>query len=122
MMADLSLLPLPLNILVTRGTTRRIRLTLLDAVGTPIDLTGDIVRLTVKETHDSADTIVYQVDTTHVTPASGITDLIIPKSVVIGDSGMKTTYQFEIRLIESGGNEFVWWYGLFVVHPVIGII
>lgn len=119
-MADLSLLPLPLNIKVVKSTTRGIRLTLQDADGDAIDLTGDTVTLTVKEKKDEDAEIVYQLNASHLTPLLGITDLIIPKTADFGEVDAVKTYYHEIRLIESGGSEYVWWTGAFVVHPTPG--
>lgn len=113
-LADLT--PIPLTIKVTRAVTRRIQLT-LTANGSAVDLTGATVRLTVKRHPSQAESAVYTVDAVSSAPLTGVTILTIPKTATFGADGQTTHYRHEIRLIQSNGEEVVWWSGDFSVDP-----
>lgn len=112
--ADLT--PIPLTIKVVRSVTRRMQLT-LTANGSAVDLTGATVRLTVKRHPSQAEGVVYTVDAVSSAPLTGVTVLTIPKTETFGTDGQTTHYRHEIRLIQSNGEEVVWWSGDFSVDP-----
>lgn len=116
MSSELSLLPIPLDLSVTRAVTKRMRLTFQTSAGVAVDISGATVTLTVKSSDSATASIVYTVNAALTTPSSGIATLTIPKTATFGSVGTRTFYWYEIRLLEANGDETVWWHGRFIVY------
>jgi hypothetical protein len=115
-MSTADLKPLSLTIDVVRATTRRLQMA-LTSNGSPVDLTGCTVTLTVKRHASQTDDAIYTANAVSASPTTGVTVLTIPKTATFGTDGQLSRYVHEIRLIQSNGEEIVWWAGPFLVYP-----
>lgn len=114
MSLTLSMLPIAQALQGTRGSARTINLT-FTLNGSPYNLTGKTITLTVKQAPLASGTTVYTLSqASHVNAAGGLSTLPIPASATFGTDGAVTTYVYEIRVLPDG---IVWWAGDFEVHP-----
>ena len=111
---------------VTRGTDTPIPFTLqLDADGQPVseggipdDLTGDTVRFVVKTTPGTETALIDISQTTHVNATAGQTSITVTDAqteAVLAFGVSHITLFYELRRIESGGDERVFYNGAFRV-------
>ncbi len=89
------------NFTVRQGDTFTRTVTITDADGLPVNITGATLTLHVRAKGASVDAIAAPT-LTLTTPASGIATLVISATLTATLSAA-TTYLYEIEMVESGG-------------------
>lgn len=109
-----------LDIRVNRGTDNSEAFTIKDPAGDAVNITGDTVVLTVRK--DFGGERVFSIEnTTHTTPASGITTFDIARTYIDDEARSQVVehWVYDVRWYDaSTGDENVQYYGRFEVWPV----
>ena len=92
------------------GTTLPIKITIKNADGSAVDITGATFRLTIRETADSDNALVSVVQTALTDPTNGIT-LIEIHAALTDDFDSKTAL-FDIQYESAEGNVSTIQYGI----------
>lgn len=108
-----------MNISLKRGNDRNLRVTVTNAAGQPVDITGWSVRFTVKkvQTMSDADAIINKLITSHENPTGGITNIPINGSDT--DNQPIDLFYLDIRVRDALGKEHSSDTGTFqIIQPI----
>jgi hypothetical protein len=119
----LSLIPEPINIAIKQGTDAVIEFQLLRENLTPVDLTAHAVKFTAKDTFGGDVRIATKTNASggHSVPVDGKTIFTITKTdTTTATPADEVTWVYEVRLVESNGQESVYIDGELRLKPVVG--
>lgn len=110
--------PAEVDILVSQDADFVIGFVLTDGLGVPLNITGDTIKLTIKD-YIGGTQKIQKVNTSHSDPANGYTIFVIGKTD-IAVSADKLFWVYEVRRIQGGGNEAVHLAGDFIADSAVG--
>ena len=116
-----SLLPVDVDLLLTRGTDVRLRATLANRVtGAAYDITNDTITLTVRDGYTGAVFLTKSnAPGEHLDPEAGQTRFHLTKAELADTANADETIdrRYEIRRILADGDEVVFFRGIFRLTP-----
>lgn len=99
------------------GTTKTINITVKDADGVAVDLTGGTIYLTLKNAIDDAVPVIQKNVTVHTDPTAGVSQIVVdPADTADKDS---VTYLFDIMFKDSAGAISSLIFGDWILHESI---
>lgn len=104
------------GIVIDQGDDETVTITRQHEDGSPIDITGYTVWLTVKESRSDADAdaVVQKQETTHTDPTNGITELTLTAADTEPLAG---SYYYDVQEKTAGGTVNTLLAGVFHVQP-----
>lgn len=118
MEASIDLAPSIIDIEVSQQADFLLGFVLTDALGVPVDLSGDEVKLTIKD-YIGGTQKIQKTNTTHVDPTNGYTTFLIADTDITVSVDI-LFWVYEVRRIQAGGNEGVHITGKFIAYPAVG--
>lgn len=118
---SLRLLPVKLNIQLTRGTDNTIQVAFQNpATSVPYDITDDTIRWTAREGFTGPQ--LFKIENgpgEHSDPTTGVTQLTVSKAEIadIANQGVEKEFDYEIRRITGDGSEVVFFEGKLTLEP-----
>lgn len=94
-----------MKIALKRGNDRNLKVTVTDAAGAAVNITGWSVRFTVKKnvTDTDAQAIINKLVTVHENPTGGITNIVINGADT--DTAAVGNYAFDLRVRDGANKE-----------------
>ena len=122
-MTTLAVLPVAVDINVTRGTDNTLEFTFTNAAGTAENLTGDTVKFTARDGYGATVKIATKTNTTHTDPTAGKTRFTLSQADLT-EAGADVTrpivWYYEVRRLVGGSTPaIVWFQGLLNLYPAV---